>query len=214
MSEHKLIVQKQLEQIELIEQQEQKEKKEQIEAIKAVYKICIETRNFEIGQLLQRNNFFMLFQGVLLAAALQNQASKPIVELLICTAGIFISIYQLQMASGAKFWQEWWESRVDHYENMLATLKKEESQNFYDLFAVPFERVHETIRGRITKERRWSLSNFLILQAYSVGRAPIKVSLVLTFAWIGLFLHSIDFSHIPDLSTLVKGFAFPKPDKL
>lgn len=73
------------------------------ESLKAVYKVCIETRNFEINQLIQRNNFFMLFQGVLLAAALQNQGSKPVVELIICLTGIFVSIYQLQMASGAKY---------------------------------------------------------------------------------------------------------------
>ena len=43
---------------------------ENISELKAVYKLAIETRNFEIQQLINRNNFFMLFQGVLLAAVL------------------------------------------------------------------------------------------------------------------------------------------------
>lgn len=102
-----------------------------LESIKAVYEICIETRNFEINQLIQRNNFFMLFQGVLLAAALQNQASKPIVEVVICLAGVFVSMYQLQMACGAKFWQEWWESRVEHYEKKLRGLQEQNSGYFF-----------------------------------------------------------------------------------
>jgi len=108
-----------------------------IESIKAIYKIAIETRNFEINQLIQRNNFFMLFQGVLLAAALQDQTSKPFVELVISIAGLFVSIYQLQMASGAKFWQEWWEERVDHFEKLLCEKLKESSQT--DFYGYPFK---------------------------------------------------------------------------
>ncbi|MCR9703054.1 hypothetical protein NB574_09660 [Vibrio vulnificus] len=90
-----------------------------VHSLKSLYGISVETRNFEINQLIQRNNFFMLFQGVLLAAVMQTEASKPYVEVIICFTGIMISFYQLQMASGAKYWQEWWESRVDHFENLL-----------------------------------------------------------------------------------------------
>ena len=46
---------------------------EEIKSIKAVYEIAIQTRNFEIQQLINRNNFFMIFQGVLLAAVVGNQ---------------------------------------------------------------------------------------------------------------------------------------------
>jgi hypothetical protein len=54
-----------------------KDNTEKLSELKAVYKLAIETRNFEIHQLINRNNFFMLFQGVLLAAVFNNQASKP-----------------------------------------------------------------------------------------------------------------------------------------
>lgn len=182
--------------------------KEEIESIKAVYKICIDTRNFEIDQLIQRNNFFMLFQGVLLGAALQNQASKPFVELVISIAGILVSIYQLQMACGAKFWQEWWESRVDHYEKKLREIQTKQSGHFFDLFVSPFEEVHEEIRKRFAMKRGSGLTNFLILRAFGVGRAPIKVSLALLFAWIILTLHTLDFGAISNWSIPVKGFTF------
>jgi len=180
----------------------------ELESLKAVYKICIETRNFEINQLIQRNNFFMLFQGVLLAAALQNQASKPFVEVIICIAGVFVSLYQLQMASGAKFWQEWWESRVDNYEGKLRGMKTRESGHFFDLFATSSDDVYKEVSGRIRKSRRFSLTNALILQSFAVGRAPIKVSLVLLVTWSLLLAHTINFSALPDLSFYIKGFKF------
>ncbi|XDU54621.1 hypothetical protein AB3540_13055 [Acinetobacter nosocomialis] len=71
--------------------EDKKETNEKYSELKAVYKLAIDTRNFEIHQLINRNNFFMLFQGVLLAAVFSNQASKPFVEFVICFAGIFIS---------------------------------------------------------------------------------------------------------------------------
>ncbi len=40
-----------------------KDNAEKLSELKAVYKLAIETRNFEIHQLINRNNFFMLFQG-------------------------------------------------------------------------------------------------------------------------------------------------------
>jgi hypothetical protein len=183
------------------------------ESLKAVYKVCIETRNFEINQLIQRNNFFMLFQGVLLAAALQNQGSKPAVELIICLTGIFVSIYQLQMASGAKYWQEWWESRLEEYEQKLGEHQDANDASFHDLFTASSDKVHSVISERLRRKSKGKLSNLLILQAYQVGRAPIKVSLVLTLAWLMLTLHCIDFSSIPLPPGLVKGFTFAAQPK-
>jgi hypothetical protein len=180
----------------------------ELDSLKAVYKICIETRNFEINQLIQRNNFFMLFQGVLLAAALQTEASKPLVELVVCASGILVSLYQLQMACGAKFWQEWWESRVDHYEGKLRSLQVQQSGHFFDLFATSFEQVHSEIAARFARRRGLSLTNFLILRAFPVGRAPIKVSIVLLVAWLCLTLHALDFQALSKLDTSIAGFNF------
>lgn len=190
------------------------------DAIKSVYKVCIETRNFEINQLIQRNNFFMLFQGVLLAATLQAQNSKPFVEFAVCFCGLVVSLYQTQMASGAKFWQEWWESRVDHYEKLLeqelshpkqagGTSTGDESK-FYDLFAVDQEIVEEVVAKRMTE--RYPFSTMLIMNRFPVGRAPIRVGIVLAATWAALLIHTLSAANFPIKPLQIQGFVYaPTP---
>ena len=69
-----------------------------LKALQRVYEISVNTRNFEITQLTNRNNYYMLFQGVLLAAVFSNQASKPYVVFIICLMGFFISWHQMKVA--------------------------------------------------------------------------------------------------------------------
>ena len=76
------------------------------------FDLILSRRDFEINQLIQRNNFFMLFQGVLLAGTIQSAHNKPIVSFLVCLCAVCVSIYQTQMAAGAKFWQEYWEGEL------------------------------------------------------------------------------------------------------
>lgn len=187
-----------------------------LNAIKSVYKVCIETRNFEINQLIQRNNFFMLFQGVLLAAALQSQNSKPVVEFVACFCGLAVSLYQTQMASGAKFWQEWWESRVDYYEKLLeqelskpaanAEDASSEESAFYDLFAVDQKIVESVVSKRMGE--RFPFSNLLILSRFPVGRAPIRVGIVLTATWAALLIHTLTTANFPLKPVQIQGFVY------
>lgn len=186
-----------------------KQEPTELESIKSVYGICIETRNFEINQLIQRNNFFMLFQGVLLAAALQNQTSKPFVEFVICLAGVLVSLYQMQMASGAKFWQEWWETRLEHYEKELG--EKMKSQRFYELFTTTEQATFEAVSKNISKSKKSSITNCLILKNFSVGRTPIKVSIVLLLTWTALLIHTINIPITINTPTIITGFKFVPP---
>ena len=59
-------------------------KENDIEALKSLFKIALATRDFEITQLVQRNNFFMIFQGVLFAGVMQSAHTKPLVSFLVC----------------------------------------------------------------------------------------------------------------------------------
>lgn len=68
-------------------------------------------REFEISQLTQRNNFFMIFQGVLIAGFVQSQGtSAPIIYFMLTLLGLFVSLMQIGMAGGAKYWQCRWEA--------------------------------------------------------------------------------------------------------
>jgi hypothetical protein len=190
------------------------------DAIKSVYKVCIETRNFEINQLIQRNNFFMLFQGVLLAATLQAQNSKPFVEFVVCFSGLVVSLYQTQMASGAKFWQEWWESRVDHYEKLLEQELSRpanagegnsgDESKFYDLFAVDQEVVEKVVANRMSD--KYPFSSMLIMKRFPVGRAPIRVGIALAVTWAALLIHTLSTASFPLKPLQVQGFIYaPTP---
>ncbi|MBO9497036.1 hypothetical protein J7438_23525 [Thalassotalea sp. G20_0] len=142
---------------------------------------------------------------------MQTEASKPYIEFLICLIGLMISIYQLQMSSCAKYWQEWWESRVDHFEKQLCqTIEKVESREAYQLFTVSSQDVNKIVRERLLDSKGWSVINWCILGGFSVGRAPIKVSLFLLLAWAALLVLSINFSAIPvfDFSQIIDGFYF------
>jgi hypothetical protein len=91
----------------------------EIKELKAVYERSIATRDFEIQQLQNRNNYFIIFQGVMLSGLITASASKPYVEFLICLFCIFFSMYQTHIAAGAKYWQEYWELKTSEFEGKL-----------------------------------------------------------------------------------------------
>lgn len=182
------------------------EKDERLESLKSLYEISISTRNFEIGQLIHRNNFFMLFQGVLLASVIQAENSRPFVEFVICLAGLCVSVYQMQMASGAKFWQEWWESRVEYFERLLCErLKATCDADVHELFTVPLKDVTHDVAARISLSKQ-RVTNSLMLARYSVGRAPMKVSVALIFTWIALMASTLNWSVLDFVPDLIVGF--------
>ncbi len=110
---------------------------EDLIAIKALFELTLELRNFEISQLVQRNNFFMIFQGVLLAGVVQSSHTKPVVSFLVCLAGLIVSISQTRMAAGAKFWQDYWqEALVRAEETMLGGLFSSKKRRIFLIYSI------------------------------------------------------------------------------
>ncbi|WP_297424608.1 hypothetical protein [uncultured Acinetobacter sp.] len=187
--------------------------------LKKIYEISVKTRNFEIGQLLQRNNFFMIFQGVLFACLIYSSNTVPFVQLCLCLVGIGTSYFQYKVAAGAKFWQEYWESEV-----VLAELKlqkhyeeKENTQNniFHPLFTKNISRVKYQVYQRLQNIapkldeqdqlqeydkklhilERLSTANTVIKKP-SVSKIPIQVGKFFLLIWSILGLSSLGgFSH-------------------
>lgn len=140
--------------------------------------------------LVQRNNFFMIFQGVLLAGLIQSSHTKPIVSFMVCLAGLLVSFYQTRMAAGAKFWQEYWEEAPHKIESELLEAMNYATPNrnakFY-LFHDKMSLYQEFVQERLSKHGH-KISNSLILKRYSVSRIPIYVGIILTAIWFVLVL--------------------------
>lgn len=126
----------------------------------AAYKLAHDMRALEISQLANRNNFFMIFQGVLLAGLIQSQgAAAPIMNFCVCLAGMFISLFQLQMAGGAKYWQIRWEVAVKKLELLLLEDLKNEPR-LVQLFTSDLSHLTQTEKERI----------------YAINTAPARVN--------------------------------------
>lgn len=158
------------------------------EALFKVYGIALRLRDYEIDRLTNRNNFFMVFQGVIIAGILQSDGTLPVVSFMVCLVGLFISIIQLGVAAGAKFWQVRWEAAVANIEKKMyevIDLNKKDMERtvFYPLFSVrpnvDYDKFIEGVVQDFLDEKRSYFTNLLIMKRFSVSRGPIYVGLLL-----------------------------------
>lgn len=88
----------------------QNDKDSPVGSLAAAFQLALHQREFEISQLTQRNNFFMIFQGVLIAGLVQsNGSAAAAISFALCFIGLVVSIFQVGMAAGSKYWQVRWE---------------------------------------------------------------------------------------------------------
>lgn len=101
----------------------------------SAFELAIRQRELEIGQLTQRNNFFMIFQGVLFSGLIQSQGmAAPILTFAACVVGFAVSIFQFRMACGAKYWQIRWEQAAKKMEIYLFEELDKDEDLLYQLF--------------------------------------------------------------------------------
>jgi len=167
-----------------------------VKAIKRVYELALQSRNFEIEQLAQRNNFFMIFQGVLLAGFLQSNTGdnlainlcQPFLMLAMSAMGFFTSIFQVGMAAGAKFWQERWESALENSEKRLLNHYDNDPNrsSVFEVFSSGKSHISDVVRDRISGG---SFVSFLVNCRFSPSRMPIYVAISLSIIWALIFLY-------------------------
>ncbi|WP_089603837.1 RipA family octameric membrane protein [Acinetobacter piscicola] len=183
--------------------------------LKSIYEIAIETRNCEIQQLVHRNNFFMIFQGVLVASIIYSNNTVALIHFFICLFGIVISFYQMQIAAGAKFWQEYWENQVNEAENNLESFFLTQGKSFHKLFNKNvknvqydiFSKYYENKKDKIFDASKYNNLNVFslrfikqyspftskeerILLKPSVSKVPIATARMLLIIWIMLLFFS------------------------
>lgn len=140
------------------------------------FEVALRMRDFEITQLTTRNNFFMIFQGVLLAGVVQSAHVKPVVSVMVCVAGLVVALFQVGTASGAKFWQEYWEAMVSQYETAARSADPE-------LFHDDTCRYASIVKDRLRSRELTGITARLIMSRFSVSRMPIYVGVALSVVW-------------------------------
>ena len=186
---------------------------EHLSRLKSIYQITIETRNLEIGQLIQRNNFFMIFQGVLFACLIYSSNTVPFVQFCLCLVGTVTSYYQMKVAAGAKFWQEYWESEVVLAELQLKKFfENKKLLDFHPLFTKKIEEIKYQVYERLIDNKIndkqgkdpivydpkvhkfsscCSYTNKIIINKPSVSKIPIRVGRFFMIAWGLLFISTL-----------------------
>lgn len=114
-------------------------------------------REFEINQLTQRNNFFMIFQGVLIAGLVQSSGdAAPIISFSMCSLGVIVSVLQIGMAGGAKYWQSRWEAATRSSEIALVLEVVKEDKLAVQTFTHDHSRLTPLERAQI---EAWNAEN-------------------------------------------------------
>ena len=99
------------------------------------FELDIRLREFEINQLTQRNSFFMIFQGVLIAGLIQSHGlAAPLITFWMSLLGIAISVLQIAMAGGAKYWQSRWEASTRSFELAVVMQLEKANRNAVRIF--------------------------------------------------------------------------------
>lgn len=180
--------------------------KKEIDACDKLYLKCIEIRNFEINNLVNRNNFFMIFQGVLIAGVIQSSKdAPPIVQFLSTLVGLIISIFQTTMACGAKFWQEAWEHQLSETENRLEGLvTNHEKIHFEKLFCENIETIRNNVNHRLKGTN--SILRMMITSKGSVSKSPIYVGLTFSIFWLVMLLFTIKGEYGNIILRYINGF--------
>lgn len=181
--------------------------KDKLDAAKRVYERCIEIRNFEIGQLTNRNNFLMIFQGVLFAGLVQSVGAFPVVSFMACVTGLVVSWYQTKIAAGAKYWQEHWEAELRDSEIRLLTILKQRPEiDPVKLFSRKREDIRGAVKNRLELGGTGFVMRYLILQKFSVSKVPIQLGIALMAIWLILLICTVNFGWSISVPVFITGF--------
>ena len=145
--------------------------------IKELYKIAIDTRNFEINLFWQRSNYFIaLNTGIAIGTFFKSSEGFRIP---LAVLGAVISFLWICMNLGSRYWQVRWEHEAAQLEMKITN---------EILFSANKSRTYEVVKHYLSndtqKNIKLSLLDKLILLKPSVNKTMICVSLVFVVFWI------------------------------
>ncbi|MDP2681956.1 MAG: hypothetical protein Q8P28_03995 [Deltaproteobacteria bacterium] len=153
--------------------------KEQPLGNKDIYKVALDTRNFEISLFWQRSNYFLVLNSALALGFFNLQ--KQEFAFLLAVFGLFVSFLWYRVNLGSKYWQSRWEHR-------LYILEKKVAPNL-DFFAADWKTIQKDVEESLTNSqsnkgcfRKWLDKQ--VLNKPSVSYNMILLSLLFFIGWI------------------------------
>ena len=153
-----------------------------------LYKILISTRNFEIEMFWKRVNLFLVVLIALIPLTVASLTSKEAsiqYQVVICGAGLLVSMAILFISTGGKYWQSRWEQRLHDYER----------ENFKDIafFSADKDRLQADVTNSLSffggSSIMGCISNCLILKKPSVSQTMIEFSIITTAIFFTMLVY-------------------------
>lgn len=142
-----------------------------------LYRIALDTRNFEITLFWQRSNYFLVLNTALAVGFLNARDARY--SLLLVALGIIVSLLWFGVGLGSKFWQSRWEHRLRLIEKRIAPNA--------DLFAADWPVIYSDVRESLRNSDHTGLRKLhdgLVLWKPSVSYMMSLLSVVFLMAWL------------------------------
>jgi hypothetical protein len=145
---------------------------------KDIYKVVLETRNFEISLFWQRSNYFLVLNSALAVGFFNLKASEY--AFVFALFGLLTSVLWLRVTLGSKYWQSRWEHRLRLIEQQVAPN--------LNLFAADWSTIQSDVEASVKNNRPQSpLKAWLerqVLKKQSVSYNMMLLSLCFLVGWV------------------------------
>ncbi|MDA8415976.1 MAG: hypothetical protein M0Z78_02715 [Betaproteobacteria bacterium] len=139
-----------------------------------LYKILIETRNFEINLFWQRANYFLVLNTALAVGFFGQE--HGLFRLIIVIGGFLSSFLWYFVCLGGKFWQARWEQRLADFEK--------ENMGDINFFYVSQEQIKKDVENNMSSEICIKgLCYKQVLKKPSVSYQMVKLSVIFIAFW-------------------------------
>ena len=152
--------------------------------IKELYKIAIDTRNFEINLFWQRSNYFIALNTGIAVATFFKLSEKEVFRIPLAILGLAISCLWVCMNFGSRYWQVRWEHKVAELEKKISNeILFSADRNTTD------KAVEQFLAANRSKDSLRTVYEELILLKPSVNQMMIGISIVFVIFWIFVSLY-------------------------